>query len=340
MTPKTRNGRNLWPLLYGIFLTGYAVFTLLDAFVIPHGLVSLEQISNEAPPQAQSSPAVPDEADAEAPREEDEASAAASAVSDAEEPPEEEVIPAEPVLTEDSYTSAAITITLQTIERHETQIYVADIVLTDASCLRTAVAKGTFGRNVMVPTSVIAEENNAILAVNGDFYGFRDRGFVMRQGYLYRDTAQNGTDFEDLVIYDDGRMEIVNESQSDAAELEEAGAVQIFSFGPGLVQNGEITVSEGSEVGMSMQSNPRTAIGQIEPLHYVFMVSDGRTPESAGLSLLQVAEFMSELGCQTAYNLDGGGSSTIWFAGNILNHPTDGWTFVERNVSDIVYIGE
>ena len=89
-----------------------------------------------------------------------------------------------------------------------------------------------------------------------------------------------------------------------------------------------------------MASNPRTAIGMIAPLHYVFVVADGRTAESAGLSLRALAEFMQSLGVQTAYNLDGGGSSTMVFQGAVVNNPTtNGGRIKERSVSDIVYIG-
>lgn len=335
MKQKKHKDRNLWPLLYGIVLTGYAIFTLLDAFVIPSRLISWDEIAAEGSPYSQSVPSVsvPPEAEEDLP--EPPEPSADQAADDLTEPEE---IPSEPVITENSYTSDEITITIQECEQYDTRIYIADIVLRDAAHLRTAVANGTFGRNVQSPTSAMAAENNAILAVNGDYYGFRDSGFVMRQGYLYRDEAQQDTNCEDLVIYKDGRLEVVNESQSDAAALAEAGAVQIFSFGPGLIQNGEITVTESSEVGRSMLSNPRTAIGQIGPLHYILVVSDGRSEESAGLSLLELAQVLLELGCRTAYNLDGGGSSTMWFLGEIINHPSD--SHGERSVSDIVYIGE
>ena len=74
--------------------------------------------------------------------------------------------------------------------------------------------------------------------------------------------------------------------------------------------------------------------------HYVFVVSDGRTEESEGLSLLELAEFMDTLGVETAYNLDGGGSSTMYFNGEVINKPTtSGRNIKERSVSDIVYIG-
>ena len=335
---ENRNRRNLWPVIYGVLLTIYAVFTLLDAFVIPRDLVSVEK-TTENPPVETVTPEQPVDIESD--------------VRDPVESTEDNVLEDEPeditedvaddrevIVTEDSYISENISITITTIERHETQVYVADVVLQDAAYLRTGLAGNTFGRNVSQKTSEMAEDSGAILAINGDYYGFRDHGFVMRNGYLYRDTAQYDSDHEDLVIYEDGRLEIVKEAEADALELAEEGAVQIFSFGPGLVQNGEITVDESSEVEQAMRSNPRTAIGEIETLHYAFVVSDGRTEESAGLTLLELAELMQELGCQTAYNLDGGGSSTMWFMGKVVNYPTSGWRVGERSVSDIVYIGE
>lgn len=155
---------------------------------------------------------------------------------------------------------------------------------------------------------------------------------------LYRNTAASGQ--EDLVIYDGGSFSIINEEEITAEELLADGAQQILSFGPALVEDGAVVVSEGDEVGKAKTSNPRTAIGIIDELHYVFVVSDGRTDESAGLSLSQLAEFMKGLGVVTAYNLDGGGSSTMYFNGEVINNPTtNGRSIKERSVSDIVYIG-
>lgn len=109
---------------------------------------------------------------------------------------------------------------------------------------------------------------------------------------------------------------------------------------PALVEDGAVVVSEDDEVGKAKTSNPRTAIGIMDALHYMFVVSDGRTDESAGLSLSQLAEFMQGLGVVTAYNLDGGGSSTMYFNGEVINNPTtSGRSIKERSVSDIVYIG-
>ena len=204
--------------------------------------------------------------------------------------------------------------------------------------LKTALAQGSYGKNVTAKTSEIASGVNAVLAINGDFYGTQEKGYVIRNGKLYRSTASNGS--EDLVIYSDGSFDIVNESEVTAQQLQSKGAEQVLSFGPALIENGSVAVTSEDEVGKAMASNPRTAIGVIDECHYVFVVSDGRTDTSAGLSLLQLAEFMDTLGVETAYNLDGGGSSTMYFKGNVVNNPTTGGSRTkERSVSDIVYIG-
>lgn len=135
-------------------------------------------------------------------------------------------------------------------------------------------------------------------------------------------------------------MKIMNSSEKSAEELVNEGVWQAFSFGPGLIEDGEISVTADEEVGKAMASNPRTAIGMISANHYVFVVSDGRTSESEGLSLSELAEFMQSLGVTEAYNLDGGGSSTMYYQGTVINKPTtDGRTIRERSVSDIVYVG-
>lgn len=237
----------------------------------------------------------------------------------------------------DSYSSDGKTITLYEYREQDTEIYVADVVLDAADSLQTAFANDTYGKNVTAKTSAIAAANNAVLAINGDFYGAREKGYVIRNGKLFRDTSAG--DQEDLVIYADGSFEVINESNVTAQELLDRGAVQVLSFGPALLLDGKTAVSEGEEVGKAMASNPRTAIGVIDSLHYVFVVSDGRTQDSEGLSLSELAAFMETLGVETAYNLDGGGSSTMYFNGAVVNHPTtSGRNIKERSVSDIIYI--
>ena len=238
----------------------------------------------------------------------------------------------------DSYSDENMSITISEYREYDTTIYVADVSLSSKNYLKTAFAQSSYGRNVTAKTSEIAESVNAILAINGDYYGAQERGYVIRNGVIYRDKAVSGK--EDLVIYTDGSFGIINESEISAQELLDAGAVQVLSFGPALIEDGQIAVSAGEEVGKAMASNPRTAIAVTEDGHYLFVVSDGRTNESEGLSLSQMAEFLRSLGVETAYNLDGGGSSTMVFEGEVINNPTTGGSRIkERKVSDIVYIG-
>ena len=218
----------------------------------------------------------------------------------------------------------------------DTTVYVADIQLASSAQLKTAFSRNSYGRNVTADTSDTATLAGATLAINGDNYGSREKGYVIRNGVLYRDSA--GGDQEDLVIYADGSFAIINESEITAQELLDDGAVQVFSFGPGLLEDGDIIVDASDEVDRAKASNPRTAIGILGENHYVFVVSDGRTEESEGLTLYELATFMQSLGVQTAYNLDGGGSSTMVYEGTVVNNPTSGRSIDERAVTDILYI--
>lgn len=236
------------------------------------------------------------------------------------------------------YSDDNIRVGLKQYREYDTDIYVADVKLSSLAYLKTAFANNTYGRNVVEKTSVIAEQNNAIFAINGDYYGARDDGFVARNGVLYRDYPSDQR--EALIIKADSTFEIVKETDVSAQELMDNGAYQIFSFGPGLVKNSEISVSENDEVDVHLNSNPRTAIGFIDYNHFILVVSDGRVRGSAGLSLYQLAQFMKDRGATMAYNLDGGGSSSMYFQGEIINKPnSNGRDIEERRLSDIVYIG-
>ncbi len=243
-------------------------------------------------------------------------------------------------VTDNSYSDDNISVTLTEKTVSNTQVYISDVTVSSSEYLKTAFAQNTYGNNVTAKTSETAANNNAILAVNGDYYGANTTGYVIRNGVVYRDTVREDSSNGDLAIYKDGSFKIIYEDQISADQLVKDGVVNLLAFGPSLVENGEIAVDTNSEVGQSMSSNPRTAIGIIDENHYIIIVSDGRTSESEGLSLYQLAEIMKSYGVKTAYNLDGGGSSTLYFNGQVINKPTtNGNTISERSVSDIVYIG-
>lgn len=78
----------------------------------------------------------------------------------------------------------------------------------------------------------------------------------------------------------------------------------------------------------------------MEPLHYIFIVCDGRTSKSRGTDFYETAKLFRSYGVSDAYNLDGGGSATMVFGGKFINRPTvRGKVFEERAISDIIYIG-
>ncbi|MCR5010278.1 MAG: phosphodiester glycosidase family protein [Clostridia bacterium] len=326
-------------LLYSILLAAFSVYFLLDTFVIER--VYSTEVSAVQSAQTGSSADETQPADT-SPGNTDGTSADPDSTTQI--PGSEDVFttaaaPAvTPVITEDSYNDGNISIKITEYRQNDTTIYAADIQLSSAEYLKTALAKGVFGRNVTAKTSATAADNGAILAINGDYYGSQERGYVIRGGVIYRSTAVSGR--QDLVIYEDGSMEVIYETDISAEELLAKGARDVLSFGPELLKDGKIAVNSSYEVARATNSNPRTAIGIIDELHYVFLVSDGRTSESAGLSVYELAEFMQSLGVRTAYNLDGGGSSTMYFNGQVINDPVGGGRGQsERSVSDIVYIG-
>lgn len=287
--------------LYAVLLICFTVYVMLDTFVIQHTYVQVQERKEAAEPAGDAGQGA--------------------------------------VVTDTTYQDADISIELKEYRQYETQIYVADVTVGDASFLRTALAGNVFGRNIKDSTSRIAADHNAILAVNGDYYGAQRDGYVIRGGTLYRSDSREG-DQEDLVISKDGSLGSIREGDITAEELVEQGAEEVLSFGPALIREGKIAVGEEDEVGKAMASNPRTVVAQLAPLHYLFVVSDGRTSESEGLSLHQMAEFLQGLQVDFAYNLDGGGSSTMVFNGQVVNKPTTrGRKIEERGVSDIVYIG-
>ena len=240
--------------------------------------------------------------------------------------------------------------------------YTADIRIRNASFLKTALAHDTAGENIKEATSSMCLRKKGVIAIDGDTYGSQTSGYVIRNGQIIRRSKNlSRKKPEDLAIYADGSFEIFSEKKYTIDEIAAKQAWQVFSFGPGLVKDGEITVTTKDEVGTALSGNhnQRCAIGMVAPLHYVFVVSDGRMKVSPGLSLYQIAQIMVEKHVYCAYNLDGGGSATMYFDdgtgnangnGSLINMPHQDYKtdynliidpkIEEREVSDIVYIGK
>ena len=222
------------------------------------------------------------------------------------------------------------------------RFYVANIYVDDPAQLKTAFAGEKYSKDAVEAPIDIAARHDAVLAINGDYYNYKDKsGLVIRGGELYRDLA---TTRHQLLVYADGTFEALlptDYKQGTGAQYIEAGVVQSFMFGPLLVDNYEITELPKKYYISTKDTirEPRTAIGQVDANHYVVIVADGRRDgwSDLGMTLQELQEVFVEQGCRIAYNLDGGGSATMVLEGERVNR---GSTSRERSVSDIIYFSK
>lgn len=317
-----------YALIFGLCLTLFSAFVLLDAFVLPHAISPQASLETSAPTPPPTQTATP------------EPTVTPLSTPEPTPSPSPSPTPVPVVITDTHYSDGNISIDISVLRAYGSDLYIADIVLSQPGQIRTAFAKGTYGLNITAKTSVMAEENNALFAINGDYYGARKTGYVIRDGVLYRDSVRSDAKRGDLALFEDGSLGVFYETEVSAQQIADMGVTQVFAFGPVLIDNGAIVVKEsGNGVKGADVHNPRTAIGMVEPLHYIALTCDGRTDDSPGLTVYQLAQVLLEHGCTVAYNLDGGGSATMWFNGALVNHPTtNGTKFGERHISDIVYI--
>lgn len=233
-----------------------------------------------------------------------------------------------------SYQDDMRSIVIRRFSQDSLAYLVADVQVSRPDALKT-VASSQF-----LPLSSLAQECGAVLAVNGDDYATHEYGVIIRNGKLLR---AHGTTRHLLAVDPQGNMSLVTDRKSVKAgaladQLTAAGIVQAFEFGPALVQNGQALSFPSSFDLISTRPSrkePRTAIGQIGPLHYLLVVVDGRQPGySEGISLQDLQQLMLQYGAQTAFNLDGGGSAEMWFMGEIINRPSGDH---ERSMSDAIY---
>ncbi len=180
----------------------------------------------------------------------------------------------------------------------------------------------------------IATRSNAIVAINGDFYPHRRGNLIIRQATMLQDG--NGTDLDMLFIDFNGDFHLYNNTDVlEGIEEMKGNIYQAFSFGPALIIDGvlqEDLLDPDYDFGLD-SVNPRTAIGQIGPLEYLLVVVDGRRSSSAGVTTQVLGEYMLEKGCTQAFNLDGGGTSYMFFQNRVYNMTTGN----HRSMYDIIY---
>jgi hypothetical protein len=224
-------------------------------------------------------------------------------------------------------------ITIYSFRLYESDIFVADIVLRNPKLISSALAFNIFGGTNYVQTvSEMANEHDAVFAMNADYANHYSEGIVIKNGEILRSSQS----YRELItLFDDGTVQSFKESEIEANTLLELGAWQTWSFGPVLIKEGVSVASVNDGLQRSFVDNPRSGFGWVSEYHYRFVTVDGRTDQSKGVDIEEFAQIFQYLEAQQAYNLDGGGSSTMYFKGEIINNPSNGY---ERLVGDCVYI--
>lgn len=243
------------------------------------------------------------------------------------------------------YKDDAINITIEKryVDEYDCNVYVTHIFTKDYNLFTT----GNANTESMVATTVyyaseITATYNMLYAQNTDTFlydGNNHEGIIIRQGEVIRDTLS-----EDMIaFFDDGSMEIYRHGEDiDAQTLIDNGATTSFSFGPVLVDDYKVDLSCAT-VRLANR-NPRSAIGYVEPGHYVFIASDGRDNSvSRGLNMIQLARLFEDEGCKIGYNLDGGMTTTVLFMGNYVTHRpsynSGSQWFYYRRIAELMYFG-
>lgn len=226
-----------------------------------------------------------------------------------------------------SYHDDSLDVQLHQIHVYDTDVTVAFIQIASPSQLRTELAKPYPSKTTIRPIQ-IAERVNAVLAVNGDWFTYHNMGIVYRNFELLLDRPVEEDD--GLVIDANGDFHIVRPMTREGYAELSVPIMHSFAFGPTLVMDGQVQ----EIVGRKVTYRQRNAIGQVGPLSYVFVVTEGTNEEaSGGLSVPQLAQLMYDLGAKTAYNLDGGQSAFMFMnKGKVNGQPKN-----MRAVGDIIY---
>ena len=227
-----------------------------------------------------------------------------------------------------SYQTDTVKIAITRVSKNSVTYFVADIYVKNIDALKTAFAKGKYGRNIYDFPLATAHENRAAFAVTGDYYSARSQGVVVRNGTLYRDVPNTDV----CVLYRDGELKTYDSANFNLNEAVARGIWQAWSFGPPLLDENGGKLSEFNST--LTDRHPRSAIGCYAPGHYCFVVVDGRQKNySIGMRLTELSALFESLGCKQAYNLDGGATAVMIFQGSVINQPYKGG----RESGDIVY---
>lgn len=233
------------------------------------------------------------------------------------------------------YHDASLDVRIETIRRNDTNVMLAYVTLQDASQFRTGTAATNFPSKRVAPVAALTKQFQAVLGINGDYFGYHTDGVVVRNGRVIRMKPNEGRDT--LIVDANGDFTILSPTTEEAYAAFTGTVIHAFCFGPGLVVNG-VPLTDLSTVRVDngkTRKTQRIAIGQLGKLSYLIIATEGPENEgSVGFDLLQMAQLCAELKCVNAYNLDGGSSTSVVLDNKKINGLSSGKV---RSVSDMIF---
>ena len=244
----------------------------------------------------------------------------------------------EVILTENSYKSPNVSITVETISygegRNKQTYHVADIYIGSIENFAVYTANNEIRSYGTQDVLEMSQVSDALIAISGDFITYQKGGFLIRNSQVHLETTNN---VSICALFPDGTIETYDPKEYTIEEIKSRNPLQVWSFGPTLLdENGQ--VCEKYDIPRAIRhNNPRSAIGYYEPGHYCFVVVDGRQDGYAkGMTIPDLAQIFADLGCTNAYNLDGGGSAVMTFNQKMYSKQSNGG----RELGDILLIRE
>lgn len=242
-------------------------------------------------------------------------------------------INADNFISDTEYQDPTLHVVIETGRKDNCDYWLARIKIGHPSQLRTAAAGG-FREEFVTKGEYMARRQNAVLAINGDYYTYYRYGYILRQGIEYRNKLRAERDV--LAIDENGDFHVLYTPERDSMTdtLDGKKLINVFHFGPVLVDKGEIAPLTASYWLAPELKRQRMCIAQTGPLEYMALCCAGPQRGSEGMDMQQFAALAQELGAYTAYNLDGGDSTMMLFNGKKINDVRNKDT---RQISDIIY---
>lgn len=227
-----------------------------------------------------------------------------------------------------TYSSATLNITLRRKTLHGIPYWVAHIKTAKASQLKSALSYGTYGGTRQTTSSAISS-NKGIIGINGSAFDYGSGkpsplGMCIKNGTIYGDYA---TSYSVMAVKKDGTIYTPPQGLS-GKDLLKTGVKDTYNFGPVLIKDGEPQLPWAE----TEKYYPRTAVGMVKPNEYVLLVTD--TGDYSGLNHWDMVKIFQSYNCKYAYNLDGGGSSTLYYNGKVMNKLIGGY---QRPCGDFLY---